>query len=135
MRTVRFFILQHKINMEVFRADKQNLNEYRSTIVQSGSGGIDRYIYNQDGEGIASVLGNVFRTVAPLLGKAIKGAARIAGPHLQRAGSDIVTVGSKRALKAISDDISKKISTSSRKRQRKGLPTLKVKHNHNISRK
>ena len=126
--------------MEVFNPDYLNANWYRSTIIQSGRGSIDRYIYSQNGEGIASFFGNLFRTVAPILGQAIKGTARLAKPHIQRLGSDIIRTGSKRAIEAISDDISKKISTprkvrTPRKRQKTALSILKAKHNHNIARK
>ena len=124
--------------MEVFNPDHLNSNLYRSTIIQSGRGSIDRYIYSQNGEGIASFFGNLFRTVAPVLGQAIKGSIEVAKPHLHRAASDIIKTGSKRALEVISNDISRKISTpkktaASRKKQRTVLSELKAKHNHNIS--
>ena len=120
--------------MEVFNPNRQSINSYRSTISQSGAGSIDQYIYSQNGEGIASFFGNLFRTVLPILGQAIKGSVRIAKPHLQRAATDIVTTGSKRALEKISNDIKRKISSPKAKR-RKRISTLKIKHNHNISRK
>ena len=118
--------------MELFDPNKLNIKSYHSTIVQSG-GGIDRYIYNQNGEGIASFFGNLFRTVAPILGQAIKGAAHIAQPHLKRAATDIVTTGSKRVLEKISGDIQRKLSTPKTKR-RKRIAAVKTKHNHNLSR-
>ena len=120
--------------METFNPDRQSINSYRSTICQRGAGSIDRYIYSQNGEGIASFFGNLFRTVAPILGQAIKGAAQIAKPHLQRAATDIVTTGSKRALEKISGDIQRKLSTPKTKR-RKRMSAVKTKHNHNLSRK
>ena len=118
--------------MEIFDPNKLNIKSYHSTIVQSGAGGIDRYIYNQSGEGIGSFFGNLFRTVAPILGQAIKGTARIAKPHLQRAASDIITTGSKRVLDKISGDIQRKLSTPKTKR-RKRVSVLKTKYNHNLS--
>ena len=127
--------MYHKENkMEVFRPDKYKVNLYHSTIVQSGAGGIDRYIYSQDGEGIASFFGNLFRNVSPMIGQAIKGAAHIAKPHLKRAAADIITAGSKRALDKISGDIKEKVSNQ-RSKRRKAIKILKAKHNHNLSKK
>ena len=120
--------------MEVFRPDKYKVNSYHSTIVQSGTGGIDRYIYSQDGEGIASFFGNLFRSVSPLIGQAIKGTAQIAKPHFKRAAADIVTAGSKRVLDQISGNIKQKVSKQKSKR-RKAIKILKAKHNHNLNRK
>lgn len=120
--------------MEVFNPDKKSTHSYRTTLSQSGAGSIDQYIYSQDGEGIASFFGNLFRTVAPLVGQAIKGAARIAKPHLQRAATEVVTTGSKRALEKISGDIKRKISNPKSKRQKR-ISGLKIKHNHNLNRK
>ena len=86
--------------MEVFKPDKFHGEIYRATIKQSGGGNIDRYIYSQDGEGIGSFFGNLFRTVAPMvgpiLGKAIKGAAQLAEPHIKQLANDAIAVGSKR---------------------------------------
>ncbi len=110
--------------MEVFRPDKFDANLYHSTIAQTGAGDIDRYIYRQDGEGIGSFFGNVFRTVAPLLGKAIKGAAQLAKPHLQRAATEVVTAGGKRVLD--------KISGNNHQKRPKRRRTVKVTHTHNI---
>ena len=95
--------------MEVFNPNQMKLASYRSAINQSGSGAVmDRYIYsNQTGEGIGSFFGNLARiaNAMPLLGNAIKGAARIAKPYLKRAAADIITTGSKRAIDKITGDI------------------------------
>ena len=117
------------IKMEVFRPDKFEADLYRATIVQSGAGDIDRYIYRQDGEGIGSFFGNIFRTVAPLFGKAIKGAARIAKPHLQRAATDLVTAGGKRVLDKISSNNQR---TPNPRRKAKRRRTVRVTHTRNI---
>ena len=98
--------------MEVFNPDNKTFNSHSSTIIQSGAGAMDQYIYSQDGEGNASFFGNLFRSAIPLFGKAIKGAAQVAKPHLQRAATDIVTTGSKRAIDQIAGDIKRKISNS-----------------------
>ena len=98
--------------MEVLNPDNQTFNSQCSAIIQSGSGAMDQYIYSQDGEGIASFFGNLFRSAIPLFGKAIKGAVQVAKPHLQRAATDIVTTGSKRVLDQIAGDIKRKIPNS-----------------------
>lgn len=106
--------------MEVFNTNNLKLADYRSVINQSGNGNdMDRYIYNQEGEGIGSFFGNLARTVIPLLGKAIKGAAKIAKPHIQRAANDIISTGSKRAINRISSDIIHKSHSPKRKRRQK----------------
>ena len=127
-------VYHNETKMEVFRPDKYKVNLYDSTIVQSGAGGIDRYIYSQDGEGIASFFGNLFRNVSPMIGEAIKGATRIAKPHLKRAAADIVTAGSERALDKISGDIKEKVSKQ-RSKRRKAIKIIKAKHHHNLNKK
>lgn len=69
---------------------------------QSGSGlTMDRYIYNQSGEGIASLFGNLVKMAIPFLGSAIKGIAKTAKPHLQSAAKNILSTGAKRAIQHI----------------------------------
>ena len=58
-------------------------------------GDMDGYIYTQEGEGIGSFFGNLFRKVLPLATKAIQGIASAAKPHLQNAAKDIVGQASK----------------------------------------
>lgn len=113
--------------MEVFKPDKFEGDLYHSTIIQSGTGSIDRYIYSQDGEGIGSFFGNLFRTAAPILGpllkKAIKGTAKIVKPHLQRATTEVISAGTKR--------IANKISGNTRNNRRaKRRKTVNTKINH-----
>lgn len=107
--------------MEVFNPNQLKLASYRSAINQSGSGAVmDRYIYsNQTGEGIGSFFGNLARIAMPLLGNAIKGAARIAKPHLKRAATDIITTGSKRAIDKIAGDIIHTPHSTKSKKRRK----------------
>ena len=105
--------------MEVFNPDNQTFNSHCSTILQNGAGAMDQYIYSQDGEGIASFFGNLFRSAIPLFGRAIKGAVQVAKPHLQRAATDIVTTGSKRVLDQIAGDIKRKIPNSQPSPRRK----------------
>lgn len=107
--------------MEVYNPNLK-ANTYRSTLLQSGSGAIDRYIYDQRGEGLGSFFGNLLKSAIPLFGSAIKGAARVAAPHAKRAAQEIFTAGSKRAINHISGDITKKIiqpKSKSRKKRRR----------------
>ena len=67
----------------------------------SGGGDMDGYIYTQEGEGIGSFFGNLFRKVLPLATKAIKGIASAAKPHLQNAAKDIVGQASKKLIERI----------------------------------
>ena len=76
---------------------------YHAVINQSGKGvDMDRYIYSMQGEGLGSFFGNILKTAVPLLGRAIKGAANIAKPHLKAAVKDLITTGTKRGIKKIS---------------------------------
>ena len=85
--------------MEVYKPSNQT--SYRA-VIQLGSGHIDRYIF-QEGEGIASFFGNLFKSSVPIISRAIKGTARIVKPHLKKAVADIVTTGAKRILDKTSD--------------------------------
>ena len=112
------------LKMEVFQPTRLDAAGYRSVINQSGHGmEMDRYIYsNQSGEGIGSFFGNLLRTAVPLIGRAIKGAAAIAKPHLKNAVTDIVATGSKRAIDKLSGDIVHKVhkpKLSSKRRKTK----------------
>ena len=107
--------------MEIFNPINLNAPLYRSVINQSGKGAeIDRYIYsNQSGEGIGSFFGNLFRTVVPIIGQAIKGATKIAKPHLKNAAIEILATGAKRAVDNISGStVHKKHVKNKRKKWR-----------------
>ena len=67
--------------------DNRKLDEIAfKAINQRGYGDdIDRYIYSQSGEGLGSFFGKLAKKAIPILGKAIKGAAKAAVPHLQNA--------------------------------------------------
>ena len=67
-------------------------------------GDMDGYIYTQEGEGIGSFFGNLFKKVLPLATKAIKGIAGAAKPHLQNAARDIVGQASKKLIHTIIPD-------------------------------
>ena len=107
--------------MEIFNPSNLNGPLYRSAINQSGKGAeIDRYIYsNQSGEGIGSFFGNLFRTAIPIIGQAIKGASKIAKPHLKNAAKEILATGAKRAIDKISrSSVHKKHAKNKRKKWR-----------------
>ena len=97
--------------MEVYTPSNQA--SYRA-VIQLGSGNIDRYVF-QEGEGIASFFGNLFKSSVPIISRAIKGTARIVKPHLKRAVADVVTTGAKRILDKTSD----KTHTHKNKRRRR----------------
>ena len=89
--------------MEVFNPSQIHVGNYRSVFNQNGGTDMDLYVYNQDGEGIGSFFGKLGRVAIPLIGKAIKGAARIVTPHAKRAASDVITAGSKSLLSKVSN--------------------------------
>ena len=68
--------------------DTSKLDEIAfKAINQRGYGDdIDRYIYSQSGEGLASYFVKLAKKAIPILGQAIKGAAKAAVPHLKEAG-------------------------------------------------
>ena len=67
---------KHIDKMEHFDASKLDVIAFKA-INQKGYGDdIDRYIYSQSGEGLGSFFGNLVKKAIPILGKAIKGAAR-----------------------------------------------------------
>lgn len=96
--------------MEVFDSSKINVN----LIKQNGRGvDMDRYIYSmQSGEGIGSFFGNLFRTVVPAIGSAIKGASVAAKPHLKNLAQAV-------GESLVSDIIQSKPKSETKKRKRK----------------
>ena len=87
--------------------DNSKLDEIAfNAINQRGYGDeIDRYIYSQSGEGLASFFGKLAKKAIPILGKAIKGAAKAAVPHLQEAA----TVGASSIIDSVTDNIPSKL--------------------------
>ena len=53
------------------------------------------------GEDLGSFFVKLIKSTVPFLGKAIKGVAKIAKPHLIAAGKDIVTTGTKRGIEEL----------------------------------
>ena len=92
----------------------QMARAYRKTFMQHGSGydADGYYVYNQEGEGIGTFFGNLFRSAMPL----IKGIGSTLKPHFQKAAGDLVTAGSKRILDKINDGNPK---AKKRKRRRR----------------
>lgn len=86
---------------------------------QIGYGDIDRYIYNQRGEGLASWFGNLFKVAAPLISKGIKGLTSVVKPHAKRFATDLIRTGSKRAIDKISGDITKRIVQPNRRKTKR----------------
>ena len=85
--------------MEVFNPSKLDSLAFEA-LNQRGYGDIDRYIY-QEGEGLGSFFGNLFKKSIPLLGKAIKGAAQIAKPHAKAAASELANTAIKKTSKEL----------------------------------
>ena len=61
--------------MEVFDATKLNSRAYISALNQAGNGPVsmDRYVYDQSGEGVGAVLGNLLKLAVPLAGPIFSG--------------------------------------------------------------
>ena len=97
--------------METFDASKLNALAFEA-INQKGNGDIDRYIY-QDGQGLGSFFGSLFKRAIPLLGKTIKGAARIAKPYAKAAATELADS----AIKETSKQIEKAIHREHKKRR------------------
>lgn len=68
---------------------------YSKIINQHGKGydSDGYYIYSQDGEGIGSFLASLLRGALPIVGSAIKTAARAGAPHFKKGVKRAVAVG------------------------------------------
>ena len=88
--------------MERYILNKKSEQMFRQCFQMGGD--MDGYIYTQEGEGIGSFFGNLFRKVVPLAIKAIKGIAGAAKPHLHNAARDIVDKTSKQIIQTIIPD-------------------------------
>ncbi len=84
--------------MEIFNPNKLDALAFEA--IHQRGGDIDRYIY-QEGEGLGSFFGNLFKKSIPLLGKAIKGAARIVKPHAKAAASELANTAIKKTSKEL----------------------------------
>lgn len=102
--------------MELISPSASDVRAYRKTFMQHGNGydSDGYYVYSQEGEGIGSFFGNLFRSAMPVITSTIKGIGSSLKPSIQKAAGDIVTAGSKRILRKINEDKPKK-----RKRRRR----------------
>ena len=85
--------------MERYVINNDRERVYRKFFQMGGE--MDGYIYNQEGEGIGSLFGNVIKKVLPFVTKAIKGAAHITAPHLKQAAKEITGEATKSLLQSI----------------------------------
>ena len=65
--------------------DTSKLDEIAFKAINQKGYDIDQYVYSQSGEGLASFFGKLAKKAIPIFGKAIKGAAKDAVPHLKDA--------------------------------------------------
>ena len=102
--------------MELITPSANDIRAYRKTFMQHGAGydADGYYVYSQQGEGIGSFFGNLFRSAIPVITSGIKGIGSTLKPHIKKAAGDLVAEGSKRLLKKIDEDRPKK-----RKRRRR----------------
>ena len=101
--------------MEIFNPDRLKIFAQYS-VLQSGKGiDIDRYVYFIQGGGLSSFFGHILKSTVTFLGKAIKGVAKIAKPHLIAAGKYIVTTGTKRGV----EELNKKFIHKPHKRRKR----------------
>lgn len=99
-------INRRKLNHISHKMEVININPstYRKVILQHGAGtDDDGYYYYQQGEGLGSFFSNILKYALPLVTRTIKGSARIAKPHLQKVGQELVAAGAKR----ITDQLAK----------------------------
>jgi hypothetical protein len=107
--------------MEIYSPNARDISAYRQVILQHGSG-YDKdgyYYYSQEGEGIGSFFGNLFKSAIPVISRGIKGAVAISKPHFKKAASEIVSSGSKRLLNKISGEIVKSVEQPKKKQKRR----------------
>ena len=106
--------------METFNEASLRSVAYRS-ITQSGKGeDMDRYIYSMQGEGLGAFFGNLLKSAVPFVGKTIKGAAKIAKPHLIATGKELVSAGVKRGV----EEVNKRLIHKPHKRKRQKWQSL-----------
>ena len=113
--------------MELLDTRKLDEIAFRA-INQRGYGDdIDRYIYSQSGEGLGSFFGKLAKKAIPILGKAIKGAAKAAVPHLQDAAvagfSNVVD----NAIDTVPSEVGKQVLQEG-KTKRKFQEVLNINH-------
>ena len=112
--------------MEQYRVNESSVRSFASAINQSGgSYTIDKYIYgNQSGAGIGSFLIRAFKSVLPLA----KSVARIAKPHIQKLGTELLQQGTSAATKGLVNLSDQAIQKINKKRR---VDNLDVVEEHN----
>ena len=119
--------MQGSINMETYRVSSKSVQHYKTVFSQNGNGlDIDRYIYNQQGAGIGSFFAKLFRSVLPVAKTVVNTVGRIAKPHLQEIGTQLVREGTRVAGNKI-EELGK--ATTKRIKKRKLDSLIKGSHN------
>ena len=117
--------------METFNPSTLRTKAY-PIIVQNGTGSeMDRYIYSQNGEGLASFFGSLAKNAVPLLGRLIKGGWKLSKPHITAAGKELISAGAKRGVEALT----KTDSTSTGNKRSRSTTNTKVLHRPHKKRK
>ena len=68
-------------------------------------GEMDGYIYAQEGEGIGSLFGNLFKKVMPFATKALKGVVGIAKPYAKQVAAELAQEAGKDVIKTLNHKI------------------------------
>ena len=89
--------------MERYIIDNKSESMFRNFFQMGGE--MDGYIYTQEGEGIGSFFGNLFRKVLPLATKGIKAAANMAAPHIKQAAKEIASEAGKGVIRTIENKL------------------------------
>lgn len=80
--------------MEVYRVSNNSVKHFKTLLNQNGRGlDLDRYIYHQRGSGIGGFFAKLFHKVLPIAKSAIKGAIKIAEPHVKGYLGDLANKG------------------------------------------
>ena len=92
--------------MEIYNYTPQSQKLFKDAINQNGNGfSMDRYVYgrNMEGTGIGSFFGKILKMVMPIAKKGINTAYKIAQPHLQNFGEDVLSSVRREATKRINE--------------------------------
>ena len=92
--------------MEIYSNSPQSQKLFKDAINQNGNGfTMDRYVYgrNMEGAGIGSFFGKIFKMIMPVAKKGINTAYKIAKPHLQNFGEDVLSSAQQEATRRITE--------------------------------
>ena len=104
--------------METYNPKAGDIRAYEKAMLMHGGSYTDSdgyFVYSQEGEGIGSFFGNLFKAALPILGRTIKAGASAAKPHLLKASTYLLEAGTKRLVK----EIETKKNTRKAKRRRR----------------